>query len=790
MLYPINVADKLGFIEIKEILRAECISPMGKSLVDKIQFITRFDLLDKLLRQTTEFKDLLQNDSPFPASNYLDFSYHIQKMKPEGSFLTEEELHQLQLVLSTVFQTIKYFKDRSDRYSNLQLLFAGLSIEDKILKEIDRILDPKGKIRTNASKTLQDLSGKIATAEKDSANRMDALFKMAQKEGWTGDGSLTIREGRVVVPILAEYKRKFKGYIHDESSTGQTVFIEPAEVFELNNKLRDLEFEKRREIVRILVEITNQIRPYSPLLQSYHGLLTKLDFIRAKAKLAIKLDAEMPILKNEPSLKLINAKHPLLYLSHKESGLPVVPLNINIDENHRVILVSGPNAGGKSVCLKTVGLLQLMLQSGLLIPASEFSEMGFFKKILVDIGDDQSIESDLSTYSAHLTKMKEFVQQATTHTLVLIDEFGTGTDPQFGGPIAEAVLEVLNKKSVKGVITTHYSNLKLFANVTAGISNASMLFDNVEMKPLYQLEVGKPGSSYALEIAQKIGLPGDVLKLAKQKIGHVQKNVDTLLIDLERDKKLILDEKLAIQKDKSLLEKRLAETNELQQFLEDNRKKLLKEAKDEAKNILLNANKLIENTISEIKTVKADKEKTKTIREKVSEQLQNLQEIPINLPKSAEKAIEPELQAGDLVSITDSDARAQIISITKGNAVIALGDIRSVVKLNRLTKISKTEEKKIAKASISGYQTSQAMSFSQELDLRGKRGEEAIAELEKQLDKALMLGYNSIRIVHGKGDGILRKLVRQYLKKYTAVGNIEDEHADRGGDGVTIVTLV
>ena len=536
MLYPLNSTEKLGFSEIKELIKAHCLSDMGRQMVDRIQVMNNYDQVLKFLNQAAEFKNILQNDEALPIHHFFDIKSLANKAKIEGTFLTEEEFYQVQASLTTVFAVIGYFNEREGQYPNLEALFEHLPIERAIVKKIDAVIDQKGKIRPNASRELADITSSIAKAENEARRKIDQIFKNASSNGWTADGSLTIRDGHLCIPLLAENKRKLKGFIHDESSSGQTVYIEPEEVFSLNNTIRDLEFERRREIVRILTVLTDELRPYVPLLLSYHGLLTKMDFVRAKALFAIDIDAAMPVVVNEARIRLQNARHPLLFLSFKAEKKTVVSLNVSIDEETRIVVVSGPNAGGKSVCMKTVGLLQMMAQAGLLIPADDVSTIGVFKQIFVDIGDDQSIESDLSTYSAHLSKMKNFVEMANGKTLILIDEFGTGTDPQFGGPIAEAVLETLNYKKVKGVVTTHYSNLKVFAGNTPGIENASMLFDNVEMRPLYMLEVGKPGSSYAFEIAQKIGLPKQVLDLAKNKIGVSQKKVDTLLVDLELEK--------------------------------------------------------------------------------------------------------------------------------------------------------------------------------------------------------------------------------------------------------------
>lgn len=785
MLYPPNSVDKLGFTEIKELIKAHCLSIMGQQMVEKIQVMNNYDQIHKFLSQANEFKNILENDDALPIHHFFDIKSLANKAKIEGAFLTEEEFFQVQASLTTVFAVIAYFNEREGQYPNLEALFEHLPIERSILKKIEQVIDQKGKIKPNASRELAEFTSGIAKAEQEARKKIDQIFKAASGNGWTADGSLTVRDGRLCIPLLAENKRKLKGFIHDESSSGQTVYMEPEEVFTLNNRVRDLEFERRREIVKILTALTNDLRPFVPLLLSYHSLLTKLDFVRAKALFAIDIDAVMPGVVNEAQIKLYNARHPLLLLSFKAERKTVVPLNITIDDDTRMVVVSGPNAGGKSVCMKTIGLLQMMAQAGLLIPASDASTIGIFKQIFVDIGDDQSIESDLSTYSAHLSKMKNFVEMANGKTLILIDEFGTGTDPQFGGPIAEAVLETLNHKKVKGVITTHYSNLKVFASNTPGIENASMLFDNVQMRPLYMLEVGKPGSSYAFEIAQKIGLPQQVLNLAKSKIGTNQKKVDTLLVDLEREKKEIFDTKIKLDKQQRRVNDLLVENENLKGYLEENKKALIRDAKQEAKNIILNANKLVENTIADIKSNNADKEKTRQLRETLNLEVQKNTVKP-EVVKLA--TVVDELKPGDWVKLNDSETTGQVIEIAKDNVIIAIGDLRTVAKKNRVHKVSKKEVPKEVRKSFSSH-TNDYASFSPEIDVRGSRGEEALYEIEKMLDRALMMGFNNLKIIHGKGDGILRKLIRDYLKKYDAVSRMEDEHADRGGDGITYVYL-
>jgi len=788
MLYPENCLERLGFNEIKQLIHAHCLSTMGQDMVRKMQMMNRYDQINKFLRQTQEFKSILQNQEPLQISTFFDIRSLVEKVRVEGTYLSEDEFYQMYTSLQTVFSVLRFFDERKDVYPNLEALFEHLPAEKGILRKIETVLDAKGKIKPNASPLLQQIIGDIAGTEQDVRKRMDSIYKQAVASNWVADGSLTIRDGRMCIPILAENKRKLRGFVHDESASGQTVYIEPEEVFTLNNKLRDLEFDKRREIIRILIALTSDLRPYSQLLLSYHGFLTKLDFVRAKALFALDIEADMPVLIREARVKLVNARHPLLHLSFKGEGKTVVPLNVRLDEGLRILLVSGPNAGGKSVCMKTVGLLQIMVQSGLLIPAHESSEVGIFDQVFADIGDDQSIESDLSTYSAHLTKMKYFVAHASPKSLVLIDEFGTGTDPQFGGPMAEAVLEVLNNKKTRGVITTHYSNLKLFAGNTPGLENASMLFDNTKMKPLYVLEIGKPGSSYAFEIAQNIGLQSEVLELAKAKTGYGQNRMDTMLVDLEREKKQVYDAKVSLANQQNKVKNLVAENEKLKAFLEENKKTLIREAKLEAQSIIKNANKLIENTIAEIREQKADKTVTRQLRQHLQQQL-SANQVREEVKPEPVKPLNTPIEVGDWVQLNNSDTTGQVLEINRDNLVIALGDLRSVVKKNRVYKISNKQAKKAAvqSGSFTGSISEAISNFSAELDLRGMRGEDALHELEKYLDKSLMLGFPYIKLIHGKGDGILRKLIREYLRKYTQVNRMEDEHADRGGDGITYV---
>jgi DNA mismatch repair protein MutS2 len=604
-----------------------------------------------------------------------------------------------------------------------------------------------------------------------------------------------------VIPIAAEHKRKIKGFVHDESQTGQTVFIEPAEVFDANNEIRELEYEERREIYRILLALTDQIRPHLDDLKKAVNFLAQIDFIRAKAKLAVQLDAVMPKLHERPFVNWTNARHPLLHLSFTKQGKTVVPLGVRLDEKARILIISGPNAGGKSVALKTIGLVQYMLQCGLLVPMADYSDMGVFQNLYIDIGDEQSLENDLSTYSSHLTSMKQFLIGANKRTLFLIDEFGTGTEPGLGGAIAESILEDLNKSGAYGVINTHYTNLKVFADKTPGLVNGAMRFDGEHLEPLYQLEIGRPGSSFAFEIAQKIGLPKGVIDRAKEKLGSQQVNFEKLLKELDIEKRVFSEKNLEISINQRKLAQQLAEYTALKTRLDNEQKQIVNDAKQKAKALVQQANQRIENTIREIKENKAEREATKQVRHEL-EQFEQKELKPETLvvekPQQAEEEFETDngaITVGSYVRIASQNAIGEVLSLRGKDAEIRIGDLKSTVKLNRLEKVSKktfkaaTETKDDRPRSQGVDMNEKMQNFSFNLDIRGKRGEEALGEVDRFFDDALMLGYPELRIVHGKGDGILRTLVRNHLRGYKQVARMEDEHADRGGAGVTIVKM-
>lgn len=790
MPYPKHIEQKLEFDQIRLLLHRKCISEMGREYVEKIRFVNRFDLLEKLLLQVKECKNMLMLDASFPSEHYYNIDPYLRKAAIEGTFLSEEEFHQLRLLLNTFGAICHYFEQRTEVYPQLSALFGGIRFNRNLVKQIEHVLDDKGEMRPNASPELAKISSKINEKEKEVRRRLNALFEKASQEGWLADSGITVRDGRLVLPVLAEHKRKIQGLVHDESATGQTVYLEPTEVFETNNLIREYQIAYRREKERILLELTNRVRPDLPELASYLQKLGLIDFIRAKALLAIELDADLPILHKHAQATWVDAYHPLLKLNHQKAGLQVIPLSASLTREKRILVISGPNAGGKSVCLKTIGLLQYMLQCGLLVPCKSHSEVGLFGDMLVDIGDEQSIENDLSTYSSHLLHMKYFTEFSDAKTLFLIDEFGTGTDPQFGGPLAEAILNRLNQKQAFGVVTTHYSNLKNFAANTKGLENACMLYDHAHLQPLYVLEIGKPGSSYAFEIAQKTGLSEQVIEYAKSKVGDKQKRVDDLLIELEKEKAHVheLKKRYTEKEDKS--KQLMEEYTKLKTELDTNRKKLLTEARQEALSIISEANSRIENTIREIREKKADTETIRKVRQEIRTEVEELKVHTTSKPVIQQQpASSKPVTVGAFVQVTGQQNAAQVLEIKKNKALIAMGDLHSWIDVHKLNVVP-TPKKETKNASTSGINLNTKLQhFQSELNLIGTRGEDALKQLQEYIDDAYLLGFKEVRIVHGKGYGILRKLVRGYLQRSPFVQHVADEHIEMGGDGVSIVTL-
>ncbi len=794
MLYPANLEQKINFVKIKELLKAECTSSLGQGYVDSMVFSTDLNLVQRLLDQTEEFRQLLIAGESFPSSHFTNLNPYLEKAKLEGAFLEQDEFQEVKLALQTLKSCITFFQKFGDPYPSLKALLGLLmDLDLKLLQVIDQVLDEKGKLRSNASKELQLIRTQLLYEEGRLRKVMERIFKEARAKGlMPEDAAMTIRGGRMVIPIAAENKRKLRGFIHDESATGQTVFMEPEEALDINNEIRDLEYMEKREIIRILTRLTDQLRPNIPALRKATNFLGVLDFVRAKARFALKTESHKPILTQERTLQWSHARHPILEISLKAQGKQVVPLNIKLDHQKRLLLISGPNAGGKSVALKTVALLQYMLQCGLLLPVHPDSKSALFDHFFIDIGDEQSLENDLSTYSSHLMSMKHFTQFANKKTILFIDEFGTGTEPQFGGAIAESILLALAKLGAYGVITTHYGNLKQLAEKQQGLVNGAMRYDVEKLEPLYQLEIGKPGSSFALEIASKIGLSKEIVAYAKVQIGEERVRYDRLLTQLENEKNqyaLLLKE--VKEKDK-LLEAKLKEYNQLKDTLEQTKKQYIQEAKVEAKLLLDQANKKIESVIREIKEGKAEKEATKSLRKELDEFKEEVKPEKVSVQDPEIQVVGGQIQVGDWVRLKDNGAIGEVLLLKSKDAELLIGDLKSTVKLSRLQKIAKATAKKELKSmeKRGSYQTtSKMMDFSPNLDLRGRRGEEVLPLIQTFIDEGYMLGVKNLRIVHGKGDGILREVTRNLLRSMSQVQKLEDEHADRGGAGVTLVTL-
>ncbi|MFA8299255.1 MAG: endonuclease MutS2 [Hyphomicrobiales bacterium] len=807
MIYPKNFEEKTGFDKIKGLIKEYCFSDLGASMVDKIRFSNNFYTVEKLLEQTNEFREILLFEDGFPSKNYINMLPELYRLKLEGTFIEPELLLDLKSSLQTIIDVLKFFAHNEEKFPRLVALSEDIYIDELILHRLDEIVDDKGGIRDSASVELHKVRKQLHSIHSTIDRRMGNIMQKAKKSGWVPDGSeLTIRNGRLVIPMKAADKRQIKGFVHDESATGQTVFVEPAEILEANNEIRELENAERREIIKILTEFTDMIRPYLDDLKRAYNYLGILDFIRAKARLAVSINGIKPLLVNKPQLKWRKAIHPLLYLSHKEQEKDVIPLDLELNADKRILVISGPNAGGKSVCLKTTGLLQFMLQSGLLVPVLENSEFGIFKDIFIDIGDEQSLENDLSTYSSHLLNMKHFVLNANDRTLLLIDEFGTGTEPQLGGAIAEAVLEEINDKKAFGVITTHYSNLKLLADRVEGIINGAMLYDTKEMKPLYRLKVGNPGSSFAFEIAKKIGFPKDVLDKASEKTGEGQLRFEEQLQQLEVEKEEITKKHSELKAADDVLSDVIKRYEILYNELHGRKREIIQEARADAKNILADSNKLIEKTIREIKEADAEKELTKDIRQSFEENKDKLLEERIEKPKPGKvKKAKPAkaklipvtedrpLMVGDSVKIKGQETIGEITEIKGKNLLISYNSINFRAKVNEVERVSSTEARKQQRKSSSNYNSimhelnKKMENFSLSIDVRGQRADEAVANVRKYVDEAILLSISEVEILHGKGNGILRDLIREYLNATPEVKGFKDAPLDAGGSGITRV---
>ncbi|MCF6170848.1 MAG: Smr/MutS family protein [Bacteroidales bacterium] len=802
MIYPRNFEQKVGFDQIRELIAEKCISPMGRRFTEKIRFSAKREVIENMLDQTVEFGQILSLGLPFPAKDYFDLREELAPLKTPGTYISQEALFRLRSSLETILEILRFFDEAEEgAFPELRKLAGEVFIPGELLPQADGIIDNKGEIKDKASDKLFEIRKAITARQRQVLREAQKAFTLAKKSGWVPkQAELTLRDGRPVIPLNAADKRALGGVIHDESATGQTVFLEPTAAFELNNEIRSLESEEGREIVQILTRFTDRLRPYLQHLSEAFRFLGLVDFIRAKALFAQKTNGVKPVFASGNYLKIKSAVHPLLLLSHRAQNKEVVPLDLELDENNRILVISGPNAGGKSVCLKTTGLLQYMLQCGLPVPASPNSEFRIFSRLFIDIGDEQSIENDLSTYSSHLLNMKHFLRHANAGTLLLIDEFGTGTEPQLGGSIAEAILEQLNKKEAFGLITTHYTNLKLAAERLPGMVNGAMLFDSKAMQPLYKLQIGKPGSSFAFEIAKKIGFPSYVLQRAKKKSGGKHVRFDQQLQQLETDKLQLSKKQSLLDTANESLSQMIEKYTGLVQKLEQERKQIIREAKQEALEIITGSNKAVEKTIREIKEAGADKEKTIMLRRQLADKKEQLQQESAKKPakpekRTAEKSPEPPVdfrpKPGDFVRVQDTDIIGELILTEGDTALLNVNEVRLKTAVEKLlpagTAAKQTLPRHKRKKSIAVDLNEKAGCFALTLDLRGKRAEEALAILGSYIDDAIMLSIKEVRILHGKGFGILREVIREYLQSLPEIRKFGDAPLDQGGAGITVV---
>ena len=857
MIYPNNFEHKLGFDEIRRLLKERCLSTLGKEKVDEMTFSTDVDVINEWLTQVREFRSLQETKDDFPMQYFFDVREAIMRIRLENTHLEEDEVWDLRRSLETITNIVKYLEHGAEEtasgemkypYPSLHRLTEGVMTFPAMIRRIDSILDKFGKIKDSASMTLATIRHDLEKTQSGISRTLYTILHAAQKDGLVDkDAAPTMRDGRLVLPVAPGVKRRINGIVHDESATGKTVFIEPAEVVEANNKVRQLEAEERREVIRILTVFTEEVRPYvSDILNAYQ-LLAQIDLIHAKAEWARLTKAFEPTVGSKPHIDWIHAIHPLLQLSLEKKGEKVVPLDISLTFPKRLLIISGPNAGGKSVCLKTVGLLQYMLQCGLPIPIGDRSTTGIFHHILIDIGDEQSIENDLSTYSSHLMNMKQMMRQANDQSLLLIDEFGSGTEPTIGGAIAEAMLKQFWKKKTFGVITTHYQNLKHFAEDHEGVVNGAMLYDRHEMQALFQLAIGQPGSSFAIEIARKTGIPEEVIKDASDIVGSDYIQSDKYLQDIVRDKRYWEGKRQTIHQHEKSLEHKINRYEDELNEIDRQRKEILRKAKEEAEELLRESNKKIENAIREIKEAQAEKERTRLVREELNafkeelaeidtrdndeaiarkirqiqerkerkekrraEKNKKLEESGKENTSAADKSLTTSpspltpLKAGDTVRIKGLSSVGEVESTDGKMATVIFGGMKTKMRVERLEHAEKpkaqTTKAEERNNNIAGsYATvsrdtrevidNRKLNFRQDLDVRGMRGDEAINAVTYFIDDAILVGMSRVRILHGTGTGVLRQLIRQFLGTIPNVKSYRDEHVQFGGAGITVVDL-
>ena len=827
VIYPLNFEEKIGFSTIREQCVALCTMQHARELLGDEGFTANENEIRHRHALAEEMRQILLSEREAPTDEFYDIAEIVEKAKVEGTFLEVTEVVQLGKALISAGDFVQFLhKSDTERYPALTSLAKPVKALWNIVADIRRIVDDKGIVRDGASEELRQIRAQIRRHEGQVSKRLQAILQLAKSSGIVDvDASISIREGRAVIPVSASNKRKLNGFIHDESATGKTFYVEPAEVVELNNMLRELEYEERREIVRILTAFTDVVRADIKDVERTEAFMAVVDMVRAKARWAVENGAGKPIISEDNHLRLHTAKHPLLAQSLKRHKRTIIPLDVELDTERRIMVISGPNAGGKSVCLKTIGLLQYMFQCGFPITASEMSELPIFNKIYINIGDEQSIDNDLSTYSSHLLNMKAMVAGADKHTMVLIDEFGSGTEPVIGSAIAEAILEKLVASGCFGVITTHYSNIKYFASNNEGVINGAMMFDVQNIRPLFRLECGKPGSSFAIEIARKIGLPEDIIASAKEKAGSEHIDLEKQLREVARDKHYWAQKRERIrQTDRKVEEMEQALSEKLSNIREE-RNRIIHEAKAQAKELVAEANRQIENTIKGIREAQAEKEQTKLLRrefeefreeietdnseanERIEREMERLRrrqqrrEERKNNPaeKKQEQVVQPNkkslpLEVGAKVRMFGQNGVGIVKEVRGKRAQVAFGAILTTVETARLEVISSAEFKRMTRPEtprtvISADISQRRLNFRSQIDIRGERVMEALEQVQDLVDDALMVGVSTITILHGKGTGALKEEVRRYLRSLPQVASATDDHPDRGGSGITIVTF-
>lgn len=817
MTYPERIESKIGFSAIRDIVSSKCVSAIGSRYCADMAFSSDFAEVSDRLISTREMVTVCTDDDRLPLDSLSDPTPLIQAIALQGMFLPADELKQLRGFLTTAGDAEAFFRRHTDdegasRYPRLAAIAADLYAFPECERLIDRVIDRYGNIKDNASAELAEIRSHLRQISGTINGIMRRVMARAVADGYiTSDTTPSIRDGRLVLPVAPMHKRKINGIVHDESATGKTLFIEPAEVVEANNRVRELEMEERREIARILTEVADALRPYSDEILIAADILGHLDFIRAKALFAIETGGELPALAASTELEWYHACHPVLKLTLERQGKEIVPLDITLTPGARILIISGPNAGGKSVCLKTVGTIQYMAQCGLLPTVYENSHLGIFDDIFVDIGDDQSIEDDLSTYSSHLKSMKLMLSRGRESSLLLIDEFGGGTEPQIGGAIAQAILRQFNDKKMWGVITTHYQNLKHFAEDTDGLINGSMLYDRHLMQPMFKLSIGNPGSSFAIEIARKIGLPESIIDDATEIVGSDYINLDKYLLDITRDKRYWENKRSSIRQKEKKLESLLERYEHDAETLRLSRREILDEARQEAQRILDSSNASIERTIHDIKKAKAEREKTLEARKKLQEERETIikgsadNDHPLlkKAPKSRRKKAEPaqtrpqakrEIKVGDHVKLDGQGVVGRVVEINGQKARVTFGMLKTDVELKRLAVTSAKIESGAGKTSFISAETSdnlrdRQLRFKQEIDVRGMRADEAVQAVTYFIDDALQFSASRVRILHGTGTGALRQSIRQYLATIPGVRTFHDEDVRLGGAGITVVEL-